>query len=202
MSADPRAGQKAPKELLINVPRLVAAYYTDTPDPADASQAVSFGTSGHRGTSLEGTFNEAHIVATSQAIVEYRREQGITGPLFVGTATHALTAPAIRSAVAVFAAAGVQVRAPFEPGYVPTPVISHASLTHNRANSSRADGTVITPSHTPPADGGFKYNPPHGGPAGTDETAWIERRANGLLREWERIRRRPFARALRSEHVM
>jgi len=201
MSADPRAGQKAPKELLINVPRLVAAYYTDTPDPADASQAVSFGTSGHRGSSLEGTFNEAHIVATSQAIVEYRREQGITGPLFVGMDTHALSEPAIRSAVEVFAAAGVQVRVPFEPGYVPTPVISHAILTHNRANSSRADGIVITPSHNPPADGGFKYNPPHGGPAGTDETAWIERRANELLADWESVERIPYERALRSGNV-
>src|SRR5690625_3048748 len=202
MSADPRAGQKAPKELLINVPRLVAAYYTDTPDPADASQAVSFGTSGHRGTSLEGTFNEAHIVATSQAIVEYRREQGIAGPLFVGMDTHALSEPAMRSAVEVFAANDVHVVLPHDLGFVPTPVISHAILTHNAAESSRADGIVITPSHNPPADGGFKYNPPHGGPAGTDETAWIERRANGLLREWERIRRIPFARALRSEHVM
>src|SRR5690606_12806516 len=155
------------------------------PDPADPAQRVAFGTSGHRGSSLAGSFNENHILATTQAIVEYRAAQGVTGPLFLGRDTHALSRPAERTAIEVLVAGGVDVRVDSRGAWVPTPALSHAILTHNlrtpEGASARADGIIITPSHNPPADGGFKYNPPHGGPADTDATSWIAARANDLL---------------------
>lgn len=178
------------------------AYHTRTPDPSDPHQRVSFGTSGHRGSSLDATFTEAHILAIAQAICDYRRLRGITGTLFVGKDTHALSAPAERTAVEVFAANGVDVAIQADDGFTPTPVISHAILAANRGAASASDGVVITPSHNPPADGGFKYNPPDGGPAGSDVTAWIERRANELLGDANRaVRRIPFEQALRSPNV-
>ena len=182
MSAHPLAGQAVPESLRINVPRLVADYYTVTPDPAVPDQVVSFGTSGHRGSSFRASFNEAHILAITRAVCEFRRSKGIDGPLFVGMDSHALSEPAMRTVLEVLAADGVSARFQKGFGYTPTPVISHAILTHNKGRASGlADGMVITPSHNPPEDGGIKYNPPHGGPAGTDVTAWIEKRANELL---------------------
>ncbi|MEX2536684.1 MAG: phosphoglucomutase (alpha-D-glucose-1,6-bisphosphate-dependent) [Trueperaceae bacterium] len=202
MSVHPLAGKPAPFNLLVNVPRLVAAYYSEQPETDNSAQQVAFGTSGHRGSSLLGSFNELHILAISRAVVDYRAAQGTSGPLFVGMDTHALSEPAMRSAVEVFAANGVTVVLADDLGYTPTPVISHAILTHNRERRSRADGVVITPSHNPPGDGGFKYNPPHGGPAGTDATDWIERRANDLLASGcNEVKRMPFGRALSSEQV-
>ncbi len=184
MSVHPLAGRPAPAELLIDVPSLERAYYQRRPDPGDPNQLVSFGTSGHRGTPLEGTFTEAHILAITQAIVEYRASQGTTGPLFLGKDTHAVSGPAQRTALEVLAAHGVEVCVQANDGYTPTPVISHAILTYNRGrHQGLADGIVITPSHNPPADGGFKYNPPNGGPADTDATTWIQDRANALLKE-------------------
>ncbi|MFF4647204.1 phosphoglucomutase (alpha-D-glucose-1,6-bisphosphate-dependent) [Streptomyces sp. NPDC001389] len=193
-----RAGQQARAEDLVDVPRLVTAYYALHPDPADPAQRVGFGTSGHRGSSLATAFNEDHIAATSQAICEYRARQGVDGPLFLGSDTHALSEPARVTALEVFAANGVHVLVDTEDGYTPTPAVSHAILTHNRGRAGAlADGVVVTPSHNPPADGGFKYNPPHGGPAGSDATGWIQDRANeiivGGLKE---VRRLPYARAL------
>ncbi|QZY53195.1 phosphoglucomutase (alpha-D-glucose-1,6-bisphosphate-dependent) [Leucobacter tenebrionis] len=183
-----RAGQPAQQQDLIDVEALLAAYTEVVPDPADPAQRVVFGTSGHRGSSLKGSFNEAHIVAISAAIAEYRAAQGIEGPLFIGSDTHPLSAPAEHTAREVLSAAGVHVLAKAGTGdevFVPTPAVSHAILTHNRDravdDSGRADGIVVTPSHNPPADGGFKYNPPHGGPADTDATDWIAARANELL---------------------
>ncbi len=177
------AGQPAPVNVLIDVVELRDAYYRPPPDPRDARYAVAFGTSGHRGTSLDGTFTDSHIVAISQAICDYRAGEGITGPLFLGKDTHALSAPAQRTALEVLAGNGVEVVIQRDDGVTPTPVISHAILAHNRARrASRADGIVITPSHNPPADGGFKYNPPHGGPAETAITSAIQDRANALLR--------------------
>jgi phosphoglucomutase len=177
------AGKPAPRSILVNVPRLISAYYTGRPDASDPAQRVSFGTSGHRGSSLKNSFNEDHILAVSQAICEYRLEKGISGPLFLGMDTHALSEPAFASALEVFAAHGVDVMYDKRLGYTPTPVISHAILTYNRGRKKDvADGVVITPSHNPPEDGGFKYNPPHGGPAGTETTRAIEERANELLR--------------------
>ena len=165
MTLNPLAGQPAPQEMLVNVPRLVAAYYTTHPDPADPAQRVTFGTSGHRGTSSDGSFNEDHILAICQAISEYRAGQATTGPLFAGMDTHALSEPALSTAIEVFAANGVELVVQRGRGYTPTPVISHAILTWNRDHApARADGVVITPSHNPPEDGGFKYNPPEGGP--------------------------------------
>lgn len=194
MSDHQLAGQPAPADLLINVPRLVAAYYTLKPSPSDPSQQVSFGTSGHRGSSLDTRFNEDHILAMSQAICELRIQRGIDGPLFLGMDTHALSEPALLTAIQVFAANGVNVyiqQGPDGPGYTPTPVISHAILTHNRrGEGGTADGVVITPSHNPPRDGGFKYNPPEGGPAGTDTTALIQDRANEILRDGLRAAKR------------
>jgi phosphoglucomutase len=168
--------------MLVDVDQLVRAYYDEHPDPADPAQAVSFGTSGHRGSSLLGTFNEDHIVAISEAIARYRSAQGIGGPLYLGRDTHALSEPAFRTAVEVLVAAGVDVALDSEGGYTPTPSVSHAILTHNARGGPQADGIVITPSHNPPEDGGFKYNPPNGGPADTDVTGQIQDAANELLR--------------------
>lgn len=182
MSLHPLAGHPAPQSLLPNIPRLMAAYYTHRPDAADPAQQVVFGTSGHRGTSLAGSFNEDHILAISQAICTYRAAQGVTGPLFLGMDTHALSEAAQATALEVFAANGVEVMIQAGGGYTPTPVISHAILGHNRGRShGLADGVVITPSHNPPDDGGFKYNPPSGGPADTTATKKIQDQANALL---------------------
>lgn len=198
MSVHELAGRKAPLDILINVPRLVAAYYALKPDPSQPGCRVSFGTSGHRGTSMDGSFNQDHILAISQAIVEYRAERGINGPLYLGMDTHALSEPALITALEVFAAHGLTVAIQKGRGYTPTPVISHAILTHNRGRmDGPADGVVITPSHNPPSDGGFKYNPPHGGPAGGDITGGIQDRANALLESGlADIKRIPFQRAL------
>ena len=180
--ADPsRAGQPAQPVDLVDVAKLVTAYYTERPDPADPGQRVSFGTSGHRGSAFRRSFNEDHILATSQAICEYRTGQGIDGPLFLGGDTHALSEPATASALEVFAANDVTVLVDARQGYTPTPALSRAILAHNAAGGAQADGVVVTPSHNPPPDGGFKYNPPDGGPAGTDITTWVQDRANELL---------------------
>jgi phosphoglucomutase len=180
--ADPsRAGQPAQPADLVDVAKLVTAYYTERPDPADPGQRVSFGTSGHRGSAFRRSFNEDHILATSQAICEYRAGQGIDGPLFLGGDTHALSEPATASALEVFAANDVAVHVDVRQGYTPTPALSRAILAHNAGGGAQADGVVVTPSHNPPPDGGFKYNPPDGGPAGTDITTWIQDRANELL---------------------
>ena len=192
------AGKPAPQSLLVNVPRLVSAYYTSKPDPEDPAQRVEFGTSGHRGSSLHSNFNEDHILAISQAIAEYRRAEGITGPLFVAMDTHALSEAAFATAVETLAANGVQLMIDRDLGYTPTPAISHAILTYNRGRTGGlADGVVITPSHNPPEDGGFKYNPPSGGPADTATTRVIQDRANELLRTGLReVQRWPYRRAL------
>ncbi len=182
MALHPLAGQPAPADLLIDVDRLIREYYQRQPDLSDPQQRVSFGTSGHRGSSLDGSFNEAHILAITQAICEYRAAQGTTGPLYMGKDTHALSGPAERTALEVLAANGVETIIQQHDGFTPTPSISHAILVHNRGRrTGLADGIVITPSHNPPRDGGFKYNPPNGGPADTDATGWIEKRANELL---------------------
>jgi phosphoglucomutase len=179
---NPLAGRAAPAASLVDVPRLVTAYFSERPDPGLASQRVSFGTSGHRGSSFESSFNEWHVLAISQAICEYRRQQGIQGPLFIGFDTHALSAPAFASALEVLAANRVEVMISAGDEYTPTPAVSHAILTYNRGRKTGlADGIVITPSHNPPDNGGFKYNPPNGGPADSDVTKWIEARANDLL---------------------
>ena len=179
---DPLAGKTVPPSMLANIPRLVTAYFSNQPDPKVASERVSFGTSGHRGSSLNNAFNEAHILAVSQAVCDHRREKKLSGPLFVGIDTHALAEPALASALEVFAANGVEVMIDADDGYTPTPVISHAILTYNKGRGDgHADGVVITPSHNPPEDGGFKYNPPNGGPADTDVTGAIERAANRYL---------------------
>ncbi|MGW1893805.1 phosphoglucomutase (alpha-D-glucose-1,6-bisphosphate-dependent) [Streptomyces sp. NPDC002004] len=193
-----RAGQPARPEDLIDVARLVTAYYALHPDPADPGQRVTFGTSGHRGSSLATAFNEDHIVATSQAICEYRAGRGTDGPLFLGADTHALSEPARVTALEVFAANDVPVLVDADDGYTPTPAVSHAILTHNRGRTSGlADGVVVTPSHNPPADGGFKYNPPSGGPAGSDATSWIQDRANEIIAGGMKdVRRIPYTRAL------
>src|SRR3954464_9807911 len=186
--------------MLVNVPRLVTAYFTNKPDPAIASQRVAFGTSGHRGSALNNAFNEAHILAISQALCEHRQRGGISGPLFVGIDTHALAEPAFASALEVFAANGVTVMIDAQGGYTPTPVISHAILTTNKGRKTGlADGVVITPSHNPPEDGGFKYNPPNGGPADTDVTGWIQNRANELLKAGNAgVKRVPFEQAVKA----
>jgi phosphoglucomutase len=182
MNVSPLAGKPAEPWMLVNIPRLITAYYAERPDPAIDEQRVAFGTSGHRGSAFKNAFNEAHILAISQAICEYRRQRHIDGPLFIGMDTHALSEPAFASALEVLAANAVDVMIDHEDGYTPTPVISHAILSYNRGRKSGlADGIVITPSHNPPEDGGFKYNPSHGGPADTDVTRWIEDRANALL---------------------
>jgi phosphoglucomutase len=197
MSVHPRAGQPAQASDLVDVAHLITAYYVEHPDPVVPEQQVAFGTSGHRGSSLKLAFNEDHIVATSQAICEYRQAQGIDGPLYLGRDTHALSEPATVSALEVFAANDVTVLVDSRDGYTPTPALSRAILTHNRGRSSGlADGVVVTPSHNPPEDGGFKYNPPHGGPADTDATRWIQDRANAMLADGlAGVRRIPYARA-------
>ncbi|MEU0054657.1 phosphoglucomutase (alpha-D-glucose-1,6-bisphosphate-dependent) [Streptomyces sp. NPDC006184] len=196
-----RAGRPAGPEDLVDVARLVTAYYTLHPDPADPGQRVAFGTSGHRGSSLAGAFNEDHIAATSQAICEYRAAQGTDGPLFLGADTHALSEPARATALEVFAANEVTVLIDSADGYTPTPAVSHAILTHNRGRTTGlADGVVVTPSHNPPADGGFKYNPPSGGPAASDATSWIQDRANQIITGGLKdVRRLPYARALAAD---
>ena len=198
MAANPRAGQPAQPEDLIDVAHLVTAYYTVLPDPDDIDQQVAFGTSGHRGSSLDGAFNEAHILATTQAIVEYRAAQGTTGPLFIGRDTHALSEPAWASALEVLAANDVVAMIDSADRYTPTPAVSHAILAFNRGrDADLADGIVVTPSHNPPRDGGFKYNPPNGGPADTDATGVIAKRANEILRDGLKdVKRMPLARAL------
>jgi phosphoglucomutase len=191
------AGTRPTEDMLVNVPRLVAAYYAERPDPGIRDQRVAFGTSGHRGSSLKIAFNELHILATTQAICDYRKAQQIDGPLYLGIDTHALSEPAFVSAMEVLAANGVQVMIDANRGYTPTPVISHAILTYNRGRKSGlADGIVVTPSHNPPEDGGFKYNPPHGGPSETGATKAIEEAANALMLEPARIKRVPFSKAL------
>ena len=200
MTVHELAGKPAPRDLLVNVPRLVSAYYTHRPDPEDPAQRVSFGTSGHRGTSSASRFNEAHILAVCQAICEYRQAAGTDGPLFLGMDTHALSEPAQATAVEVMAANGVEVRIQAGGGYTPTPVISRAILAHNRARQrGLADGIVITPSHNPPADGGLKYNPPSGGPADSAATQRIQDRANEIMGGGlAEVRRMPYERALRA----
>ncbi len=191
-----RAGQVAGQADLIDVDALIGAYYDLVPDPADPDQQVVFGTSGHRGSSLDVAFNEAHIAATSQAIAEYRAAQGITGPLFIGKDTHALSEPAWRTAIEVLHANGVAIRAERDEDFTPTPAVSRAIIVYNKTHDGpRADGIVVTPSHNPPRDGGFKYNPPHGGPADTDATGWIAARANELLAHPSAITRTPYERA-------
>jgi len=199
MVAHPRAGQPAQPEDLVDLPHLVTAYYSIDPDPDDVAQQVVFGTSGHRGSALNGAFNEAHILAITQAIVEYRAAHGTTGPLFIGRDTHGLSEPAWVSALEVLAAHDVVALIDSADRYTPTPAISHAILTYNRGRTDAlADGIVVTPSHNPPYDGGFKYNPPNGGPADTDATNVIAKRANEILRNGETVKRVPLARALQS----
>ena len=199
MPISPLAGKPAPKKLLVDPSQLERAYYERRPDLDDPQQLVSFGTSGHRGSSLRGTFTEAHILAITQAICDYRRTQKITGPLYIGKDTHALSGPAQRIALEVLAGNGVETFIQPNDGVTPTPVISRAILVHNRdRKAGLADGIVVTPSHNPPEDGGFKYNPPNGGPADTDVTRWVERRANELLREGTGIKRVPFATAIKA----
>ena len=200
MKVSPLAGTPAPPALLVNVPRLVTAYYAEHPDHGVAAERVAFGTSGHRGSAFARTFNEAHILAITQAICLYRQTHRIEGPLFMGMDTHALSEPAFVSALEVFAANAVEVMIDRDGGHTPTPVISHAILRYNRGRTSGlADGVVITPSHNPPEDGGFKYNPPTGGPADADVTRWIEQTANAFLAEGLRaVRRMPFERARRA----
>jgi phosphoglucomutase len=199
----PNAGKPVAPESLTNIPRLVTAYFTAKPDPANAAERVAFGTSGHRGSSLRSSFNEDHILATTQAICDYRREAGLSGPLFIGIDTHALAEPALVSALEVFAANGVNVMVDDRGGYTPTPVISHAILTYNKGRTTAlADGVVITPSHNPPDDGGYKYNPPHGGPADTDVTAKVEKTANRYLESGMKgVSRITYARAKGGQFV-
>ncbi|MCX5738104.1 MAG: phosphoglucomutase, alpha-D-glucose phosphate-specific, partial [Proteobacteria bacterium] len=200
MAISPLAGKPAPKEMLVDLARLERAYYEGRPDLDDPAQLVSFGTSGHRGSSLRGSFTELHIAAITQAICEYRRSQRTDGPLYMGKDTHALSGPAERTALEVLAANGVETVIQERDGVTPTPAISRAILAHNRGRTDRfADGIVVTPSHNPPEDGGFKYNPPNGGPADTDVTKWVENRANELLRSGNAgVMRVPFADAIRA----
>jgi phosphoglucomutase len=203
MPISPLAGKPAESSLLINVPRIVTAYYTRQPDPSVPAQRVVFGTSGHRGSALDNAFNESHILAITQAICRYRKQQGIDGPLYIGIDTHALSEPAYASALEVLVANGVDVMVDADNGYTPTPAISHAVLTYNRGRKhGLADGIVVTPSHNPPQYGGFKYDPPHGGPADTHVTEWIEREANALIVDGLRgVARVPFERARNASKV-
>ena len=203
MSVHELAGKPAPRSILANIPRLLSAYYTHKPDASDPSQRIAFGTSGHRGSSFRNSFNEAHILAISQAVCEHRKAKKVTGPLFMGMDTHALSEAALATAIEVFAAHRIAVMIQRDLRYTPTPVISHAILTYNRGRRSGfADGVVITPSHNPPEDGGFKYNPPEGGPADTETTRIIEERANAILASGiGKIRRLPFERALKSGSI-
>ncbi len=204
MSVNPLAGKLSPKSMLINVPELIAAYFALTPNAEYISERISFGTSGHRGSSLKCSFNEAHILAVTQAVCDYRREAGIEGTLFMGMDTHALSWPAQLTALRVLAANGVQVRIAADSGYTPTPVISHAILTHTHGQDAktRCDGIVITPSHNPPDDGGFKYNPPHGGPADTEVTDYIQARANRLLENnLEEVKKTSFPEVTKSSCI-
>ncbi|NDU92059.1 MAG: alpha-D-glucose phosphate-specific phosphoglucomutase, partial [Ferrovum sp.] len=196
----PLAGLPATPAMLVDVPRLVAAYYTEEPDFSVPEQRVAFGTSGHRGSSFENTFNQWHVLAITQAICDYRRGQGINGPLFLGMDTHALSMPAFSSALEVLAANGVEVMLAVHDEYTPTPAVSHAILTYNRERTAGlADGIIITPSHNPPDSGGFKYNPPHGGPADAGVTGWVEAKANGFLENaLKGVQRLSFAKALRA----
>lgn len=198
MGLHPRAGKTAPPALLVNVPKLITAFYTGRPDPAQAAERVAFGTSGHRGSSLRNSFNEAHIAAVTQAVCSYRKEQGIDGPLFIGMDSHALSEPAFATAIEVLAGNGVEVRVDRDHGYTPTPVISQAIISYNKGRTSGlADGIVITPSHNPPEDGGIKYNPPHGGPSETGISGWIEKEANRILSgSTADVRRISYGRAL------
>ena len=200
MTLSPLAGKPAPKELLIDPAQLEREYYARKPEPTDPAQLVSFGTSGHRGSPLKASFNEAHIVAITQAICDYRHAHGVSGPLFMGRDTHAVSGPAQRTALEVLAANEVETVIQSADGFTPTPAISRAILVHNRDRTDRlADGIVVTPSHNPPEDGGFKYNPPNGGPADADVTGWIQTRANALLREDNRgAKRAPLAAAQRA----
>src|SRR5690349_20351784 len=195
--AHPLAGKPAPKDMLVDVARMLAAYASERPDATNPLERVAFGTSGHRGSSFKRSFNEAHILAIVQATCEHRASQGITGPLFLGKDTHGLSDPAHRTALEVLAATGLDVLVAVGDSPTPTPVISHAILAHNRGRATKlADGIVITPSHNPPEDGGIKYNPPNGGPADTNVTGWIERRANEFLREGlAAVKRVPLERA-------
>lgn len=203
MATSPLAGLPAPASILTDIPRLLAAYHDNRPDPQESKQRVSFGTSGHRGTSLDSTFTDSHIAAITQAIVEYRQSKGLTGPLFLGMDTHALSNPAQQTALEVLAANDVETVLQRENGFTPTPVISHAILTFNRGKTSGlADGIVITPSHNPPADGGFKYNSSNGGPADTDITGWVQDRANSLLQDGNKgVKRVTAETALRSSRT-
>jgi phosphoglucomutase len=202
-NVNPLAGKPAPPEMLVNVARLITAYYSDTPDPSVATQRVAFGTSGHRGSAFATAFNEAHILAIAQAVCQYRKQADVDGPLFLGMDTHALSEPAFASALEVLAANGVETMIDAQRGYTPTPVISHAILTYNRGRKTGlADGIVISPSHNPPDEGGFKYNPTNGGPADVDITHAIENAANDFLeKKLQGVKRIPFARALKSPCV-
>ena len=203
MGISPSAGKPATRDMLVDLAKLEREYYGRKPDVEDTTQLVSFGTSGHRGSSLRGSFNEAHIVAITQAICEYRRGQGTDGPLHMGRDTHALSGPAQRTAIEVLAANGVVTIIQRDDGVTPTPVVSHAILVHNRGRHDHfADGIVVTPSHNPPEDGGFKYNPPNGGPADTDVTKWVQDRANALLRERNAgVKRVPFEKAIKTPTI-
>ena len=202
MKISPLAGHPPPQAMLLDVAKLVTAYYAEIPDPSAPAQRVAFGTSGHRGSSFEKTFNEWHVLAISEAICRYRREQGIGGPLFLGFDTHALSVPACTTAVEVLAANGVDIMLAEHDAYTPTPAVSHAILTYNRGRTTSgglADGIVVTPSHNPPDNGGFKYNPPNGGPADSGVTSWIEARANELMEHGlEGVKRIPYEKALRA----
>jgi len=201
MSIHPLAGKPAPLESLTNIPRLISAYYTQHPEPGNPAQAVAFGTSGHRGTSLDGSFNDDHVAAISQAIYEYRRGEGINGPLFMGMDSHGLSEPALYTAIEVFAGNAMEIRIHQNHQYTPTPVISHAILTWNASHQGvQADGVVISPSHNPPEDGGFKYNPPNGGPADTVTTQWIQNRANEIIaNDMLDVRRMPLNKAMAAD---
>ena len=199
-SIHPQAGQTATADQLTNIPRLITAYFTDTPDPSERSQRVSFGTSGHRGSSLKSSFNEQHILAITQAICMYRQKEGITGPVFMGMDSHALSEPAQATALEVLAANGVDTMISTNDEYTPTPAVSNAILVYNRANPNNlADGIVITPSHNPPEDGGFKYNMTNGGPAEGSVTGWIEAKANEILENGlKEVKRIPLQQALKA----